>query len=311
MIRRHRLRTLSGIFAVLALGACGSIPPMETQEIRFLFAPADGLSYTQTMKTTRTKRFRGEDKVVDESVITTRVSVTRTASGWDMHGEPLDTVLKRNGVVIDNALARQLSKVSFIYRLHPDGSLSEMTGFDEFVDGMTRQFPPEIMQQLAPVLDVQAMKARAGAEWNGRIGDFIGRKINIGDEEQNQVPFELPDGSNVTFRVHTVYAAMEPCGNTRCVRIEQHYDSQADEAARFSGQVANKIVRGVAPEAGISNPRKNKARILGRITRLIDPSTMLIYREESSRQLEMEIDIPGIGLVPGTMSETRVHEMQY
>ena len=51
--------------------------------------------------------------------------------------------------------------------------------------------------------------------------------------------------------------------------------------------------------------------IKGKATRLIDPSTMNIYKEEVERIIHMEMDIPGAGQIPVKMIETRSYDYVY
>lgn len=283
----------------------------EDVEIRFSFAPGGNISFVQKLTTIKEKDIGDKGRQVDESVSTTKITMTRTKAGWNVLAKPKSIIMKRNGKVIDNPIASLLSSAEITYKLDSAGNIIDIEGYDAFIDGISKKIPPKIFKQLAPVLNVEALKAKDEADWNGRIGDYLGIEVSIGDSFVTDVPFELPDGSTIHYNTRTKFLAIEPCAGKRCVRIDQVYDSQADNVAKITGGIVNNVTKAVAPGLGNSHPENNSASISGTVSRLIDPDTMLIHTERVTRIMEMKIDMPGSGLVPVKVTETRLYEFQY
>jgi hypothetical protein len=219
--------------------------------------------------------------------------------------------MKRNGEVIKNPIATLLLSSVVTYSLDPNGNIIEIKGFEEFVDGISKQVPPQVFQQLTPMINIETLKAKEITEWNGRIGDYLGAKVRVGDTITANSPYQLPDGSTINYNISTNITAIEPCARTNCVRIKQTYDSQADNLAKMSGSIVNKMAKSMATEIQTSSSESNSAHISGSVKRLVDPKTMLIHEEESKRIIVMKINAPGIGIVPMKVTETRLYEFQY
>lgn len=383
-------RIVSPVLCSLLLfaSACTGMQQTTPTKVKFSFAPQDQQIYQETLSITREKSLQGLATQRDESVATTRFSVTRTSAGWDLTGKPVDLVLKRDGKEINDPLAKLLSRAVITYKLQDDGKLMEVEGYEEFMLGLGKTLPPQLLMQLAPVLDIELLKNKAFSEWDARIGDLVGREITLGDREQSRSEFVLPDRTTLTFNVETHYVGFEPCGEKRCLRIEQNYDSQADNAAKLATDAAGKLIKAeIEPEttsaesrqadvtpaetaptpgAGVTPtdataetpmaatgpadtdgatmasssaptepadpqpaladglppppPKEEQApppptptladdqtTIRGKVIRLIDPTTMLIHREQNSRIISMNMEVPGKGLIPGTLTETRVY----
>ncbi len=178
--------------------------------------------------------------------------------------------MKRDGKEVDNPIARLLSSAVTTYKLDPDGNILDLVGYEAFIDGISRQVPTEIFEQLSPLLSIEALKAREIAEWNGRVGDYVGAEVRIGDNFVADVPYQIPGGSTINYTLHTTIAGFIPCGEKKCVRIEQAYDSQADNVAKMAGEVVSKLAQSVSPETQKSRPENSVATIKGNVKRTID-----------------------------------------
>ena len=299
------------IVTIILLACFSSAIAKESGTIRFSFAPGENISFTQKLTTMKEKDMGDKGKQLDESVSTTRITITKTKFGWDVLAEPISIAMKRNGEEINNPIVSLLSSAVITYKLDFDGNILDVNGYEPFIEGISNQVTPEVFKQLAPILNIEAMKSKEIAEWNARIGDYVGAEVQIGDSFVADVPYQLPNGTTINYSVQTKIAALIPCGDNKCVRIEQAYDSQADNLAKMAGKVASNVADAVAPETNKPSSESNTAVIKGTVTRVIDPNTMLIYEEESKRTVAMEIDIPGAGLVPVKTSEIRKYEFEY
>lgn len=297
--------------AIAIVASSGELSSEENETIKFSFAPGDKTSFIQKLSTSKEKDMGTKGTQLDEFIGTTRITISRTGAGWDVLAEPKGIHVTRNGKVVDNPIVNLLSSAVITYKLDPDGNIVDVEGYEAFIEGISKQLPAQVFKQLAPVINVEAMKAKEIAEWNGRFGNYLGAEVAIGDSFVAKAPFQLPNGSTAEYNVKTIISAIEPCAETNCVRIDQIYDAEADDMAKTSGEVLNNLVKEIVPGGPKSRSENNSARISGNVQRLIDPKTMLIYREEVRRVIDMTIDIPGEGLMPLKMTETRSYEFEY
>lgn len=374
-------KNLLWITPLLLLSGCNSLSTQssEPQKVRFSFAPGNNLTYEEKLTITREKDLGHLGAERDESASTTRISVAPGNTGWDLVAKPGPLTVKRDGELINDPLAKLLSRIVVTYKLKQDGAILDVRGFEEFAQALSTQVSPEVMAQLAPALNIEAMKNKAFSEWDARVGGLVGKEVIIGDTEVSQSEYILPNRTTLTFNITTHYAGIVPCGKNKgkCVRIEQSYDSKADNAEQLATDAAGNVIRmetqqapqpataadmpaavsaaGTAaaalgtdsvpapvnpvvademkpalaeaipadlpapppkqdePPAPAPTPvlAEDQSTIRGKVVRIVDPSTMLIYREENSRIISMNFNVPGKGAVPGTLTETRLYTYRY
>jgi len=299
------------MMAVILFAFFSNSMSKEPETIKFTYSPGENISYIQKLTTTKEKDLGEKGKQLDESVSSTKVTITKTKYGWDVLAEPKSISMSRNGEVVNNPIVSLLSSAVITYKLDSDANILSIDGYEPFIEGLSKQFPPEVFKQLEPILNIEVMKAKDVAEWNGRIVDYVGAEVQIGDSFVADVPYQIPNGPTINYSIQTNIAALVPCGDKKCIRIKQHYDSQADDLAVKTGKMVSNISGVLATEEKEGGSDNNTASIKGDVSRIIDPATMLIYSEKSSRTITMEIDIPGVGLTPAEVTETRMYEFEY
>lgn len=299
------------LVVVFICSVSNELSAAEKRSIKFSFSPGENISFIEKLTMIKEKDMGEHGKQIDESIITSKITITRTKSGWDVLAEPLSVSLKRNGEAIDDRFIKLISSAVVTSKLDAQGNIVDVEGYQAFVEGLSKQMPEPFSQRLSSVLNVEMMKAKEIASWKGRIGDFVGAEVEVGDSFVGSEPFELPNGVTINFNVKTNISAIEPCGQHECVRIEQVYDSRTNNVAKVASNIVSNVLRGDSPETSKENTENGSATIHGMVQRIIDPHTMLIYAEESTRTVNMMVDIPGVNSVPMSMTETRVYEYQY
>ncbi len=295
------------LFSILMLFAINSHAG-EAGSITFSFAPPDGTTYIQKLTTTREKQTGSAAAQHDESVSTTRISIKKTPEGWDIIAKPETAVMKRNGAVVHGPMIAILSEITVVYKLGHDGVLKDLEGYEEVEKAIKSQFPPGFAKKIAPLLNSDVLKKREMAEWTGRVDFFLGKTVVPGDEWEYEAPFSLPNGLSVNYNVKTRFGDLQPCGNARCIKIEQEFKS--DDASL--PDAAHQLIKSAAEESGKSATtiKKTGSSIKGRVMRLIEPATMLIHEEVVERTIHMKIQTPG-GATPVKITRKRNYTYKY
>ena len=91
------------------------------------------------------------------------------------------------------------------------------------------------------------------------------------------------------------------------LQIDIHYNSQVDEL----GNLIEPILSSMTDDDDVLSIADGSAGIKGTVHRLIDPETMSIYYEKSSRVITMQMPVPNMGDVPMVMKEEKVFEYAY
>ncbi len=249
---------------------------------------------------------------MDDTLSETRVTCKKTKDGWDIESQPVNTIMIRNGQEVKSPLFTLLSKFIITYRLDNEGLLKDVIGYDRVIEAVNLQYSPEVAENLSSMLNIDAIKQREFTEWNRRIGDFLGKEFSIGDVWDYDAPILLPNGSRISHRIKTHFKEKVLHNNIICVLIEQTYDSTGTGI----NELMNDAVKSLS-ESGINGNRsrikinRDGTGIQGKLTRLIDPSTMNIYKEEAERVIYMNVDVPEVGPVPVKMIEIRSYEYEY
>lgn len=256
----------------------------DPRPIHFTFSPNDGLSYTVTI-TSKRARTIGAKSVAEDAVVTSNVSMHRTRSGWSVIVRPEDVLFERDGVVIDDPLGRMLANTTVTYRLDREGRLLEVSGFENIEERIVEEVPMAMAGQAGQMFNATFFENRERSEWNSRIGNFIGMHTHIGEMFEHEDTFDLHTGETIHRKSVTTMKTSESCGDRSCVRILATFENTRNT--------------------------ESSTEVRGTVSRLIDPDTMLIYDEATSRTIKIMARVPGIGITPIDMQETRSYDYQY
>lgn len=201
-----------------------------------------------------------------------------------MRSTLLSMELERNGRKVDDPISRFLINEVITVLVADDGELLSVSGFDKIAAAIRRAFPPKVVAAIEPVAGERAMVAKMAAEWSGRITDFVGRELRVGEAYHWPAAFTLQNGEVVEYQVRTAIAELVPCATNPCARLVQTYDSDAAAAGELAGEVAEGAAASIG--ADVTAAELRGTRVSGSISRLIDPETMLIYDEILDRTLE-------------------------
>ncbi len=282
------------------------------QAITFSFSPKDGTEFLQNLTITKDKLLDSQVFQKDETKSKAKIRYLKTDYGWEVTATPIETVMIRNGKKVDNPILQIMSTLSIVYKIDKNGQLMDVQGYAPLMEIINSQFPEEIAKKLEPVLNAEVLKQKDIAEWEGRYGGFVGKQIQIGDMWEFESPFTLPNNSVINYRGQINFKELQPCGNKKCVLIKQIYSSSDSSLSSFSNDIAKSILGTENKETPVESRTEDfSSSMEGQVTRLIDPTTMLIFNEELERLINIEIDIPGKGKQPIQVLEKRVYEFVY
>ncbi len=292
-----------------AAPARAASPATSAARITFRFAPPPGTRFIETLTTNTEKRFAGLGQQADHRVTRAAIAMRREGDGYALAETTLSVVFERDGKRVPDPIGELMVKLPFTYHFTRAGRITRIDGFAAVAARLKAQLPAEVAERLAPHLSEAALVAKETAEWNGRVGDFVGKSVAIGDSVRTQVPYTLPDGQAIQYAMVTRFAALVPGRAGRCVRIETRYDADAQALDRTLSGLSAGVAKASGQDSigmGVSG-----SAISGSATRVLDPATMLIERETSVRTIRMTADVPGQGPVQVESREERVYTYEY
>lgn len=279
------------------------------EKVTFHFNPPDGISYRETYSAQKTKEFGSLKKQVDQTEGTVKVVIKKTEQGYSLKAVPLLITMTRDGQPVPDSITKPMFEMKYDLQLDPDGRFVNVTGFEEFVEKMRAGLPQNTPEEILKSISVEAMINKEKAEYNGRVGDFIGREIAVGETWLAESQFTLPDGNTIEYTAVFILREMVPCGQTLCARIEYQYDANPAGLKKFLDGMYGGIKE--MAEGALDAVDLGEVKLSGSGVRLIDPQTMLIYSEEMNRLFETPMTLANGAKIPVTMTEVKQYGYKY
>jgi hypothetical protein len=264
---------------------------VEAREVQFRFAPADGLECDQHVRreTIREAGIAGpEQQTIAEGMV--HVVARRTESGWELTAIIRSSRMMVNGKEIDDPVTKLMVGKPIVYDLRPDGSLRDIRGYDSLMEDIRKNFPPQVQTIMQRVASPEMLRVREEAEWNGRVGNFLGKTVKAGDVWEGVDDFPLPTG-DIRFTSLTAFPKIEERGERTLVTIRFAYAADA-AAAR---PLLERVLKDLTPDGGGPAPRIGEATIRGGGERIVDARTMSMPSERIWRVIHFPVEVRGVG----------------
>lgn len=319
MLRRFRGGSSRGVQVLLVCFATvlGLGGPNQAQaetagshmEVTFTYAPPDGTKLVESVVTTRDKKLEGLGRQIDVTESRVSIVIRRVEEGFLATVTPISLKMTRNGEAQSDIFSDILKDVVVTYHIGPDGRLTKIDGYAGLVDKVRKSAPPEVLTALAQTFSEEALVARDTAEWNGRIGDYAGASVTIGDTIVSDAPFALPSGETVTIHNVISFPRREPCPAGSCLRVVVQYASDAQALSELATDIVSELSEIIEAEPRTTGT--SESRISGEASWLIDPATMLFYAKTMSRTISTKMQMPDRGPIPTAMKEERRYSFEY
>jgi len=256
-----------------------------SQEINFVFNPPD-TAYKEILKTTKVTYINGEKQKEDEISVTTKYEIIKVGSGYELHQLPVFINSKRDGLDFQNPIFMFLTNIPTKGEIDANGNLKHVIGYEHIIPRAQTELPSEVVESMMLVANEQAMINKAKAEWNARISEFSGNTFQMGDMLSAQGKFPLPNGEILTYFSIIQISNFVDFGGKRCVKIKYKNSSQPEDLAEFMGYSVEEVKEIFDFDA--NSDLTTYIQMSGEGERIIDPETMLIYYEKSTRKIDMK-----------------------
>ncbi|MHA2065811.1 MAG: hypothetical protein ACXABY_15675 [Candidatus Thorarchaeota archaeon] len=290
------------------LSICYSLPALG-QEIVFQFNPPESVTFNQNLRATKTTDMGSSGSRTDVTDSKTQIAIQKVQDGYTVTATTISARMYRDGQEIANPILSLLQDIVVTYEVDQNGNITSVRGYDRLAEIMKESLPPQVVEQLTPILNEETLVNKDIMEWNGRITNFVGSTVEIGDVFVGTEQIELPMGGAATYYSVTEIAKTSKCNDHDCVDIAFHYNSNPDELAKSLGDIISNIYD--ALEISEDDFKPSNISIVGSGRRTVDPNTMLTYSEKIERTMEMDLDIPGQGKVPTKQIEIRESTFEY
>jgi hypothetical protein len=295
-----RATALTALLAlVLSADAGAAEKTGKGEKVTFTFAPPDGLHYVQTVDTLRELATRDGKQQADRSESKAKVSIRKTPQGFVVTTVPISMTMSRDGEAVQDPSLEILDDTVVKLLVSPQGKLIRVEGYEEVARRVREAYPPEIATAVGRLLTPETLAARARAEWEGRISDFVGRTVAIGDSWDSAASFTFPSGQRLEYFMRTTLSGRAPCPSNTCVEIRFRYDSDPKATGELSARVPD------GTDGGSEEVRAKLASLTGAGIRVVDPATMIVYTERITRTMKLTMETKEGALPVVTREEQR------
>ena len=287
---------------ILALryGALLSIAALlSAEEVTFRFAPPDDFTETVLIRRSRTVT-RGATVQTDVSETRFRWTAHKKESGYSVERDILSNSLSRDGHNIASPMIDAMAGVNLTYSIDAEGKATGIEGYDGILENLKSTFPPQLMQSFGPLFNAESLRKRDLAEWKDRVEQFAGRTVRIGEAWTSRENVPLTGGGRVVAHVATLFAGWKECPGGRCLQIRYFYDS---DPAKLVERV-NRVSEGALKETPAASAESSKAVLHGEGERVVNPDTLRIASEKTTRTLRADVPIAGKSAQPIEVVET-------
>ena len=280
-------------------GAVSASKKSRCGTLRFRFAPPDGTRVLLTTVTTRVKKLEGQREQKDLVEVRSNLEYKSSRNGYLISEKLTSSNMTRDGLLGQDPVSSLLQDMEIKYYVSGDGKIDHIEGFGAVEQKAHSTLSENLKAVLLPRLKEEHLISQQIQDWNDRIADFVGREVAVGQTVDVQVPFALPNGQRVNCLMRTTFSGMEDCPAGKCLRIHTRYSSYQDQSSDLASSGSKRYDTRGGPQ------------VYGTNSRLIDPSTMLIYSDETQRTMKMTAHISDHGVLPMTLTETRRHTFMY
>ncbi len=299
--------------AIAASAACCLLPPPALAQdaaapVKFTFAPPTPLTYVEESVTRRATIVSGQDAGVEEATVRMKTTVTKEGEGFKISAEPQSPVLTRGGKPVKDKVWDVLSATPVTYHLDSAGKLKSIEGYAGVLAAASKVASKEVRKTLEAAMNEKSLVEKETAQWNSRIGDFIGREAAANSVWVTEGVYPLPDGTVANFFVVTLFDRVLEQDGRKLAKLRFFLTADRDTIQTRVNDMARDVVKGVPQPRPLINPPG--FAISGQGERLVDPATMIVYSEKGTR--EILVSLPGRdkdSAIPVLIQETRQSRM--
>lgn len=162
-----------------------------------------------------------------------------------------------------------------------------------------------------PVLGLafaRGMEAAEEEEWAERVAALVGHEAAAGDRWEESLECRLPTGGGLTVTREVAFEGWEECGTEQCARLVYSDRGGGTDWSSPLERAINGFARTLCPNA--RRIEVLEVAVSGEGERLVEPATLVTYRDSSERRFELRVRLDGGEEREVAREETRTLETE-
>lgn len=278
------------IFLLVIIVSCSD------KDDTFIFNPSDGFKYKEFISMeTIIKSVGSKEGSSSKISLVNDVLVEKTNEGFTYNAfiSKADQIV--DGVVIENPIFGAMVGSNIVYEIKADGKISDIRGYDKVAEKAMASMTKEMLEQSGGNLTAEMLSGQEKKNWSERVESLLGRGSYKGSKWAAVKEFTLPTGNRSKYYAGFKVEGVATCdGSEKCVLLAYSFYSDVDDVAEyvdslFSNSEENEFVGSNAGD----NFRVTSVTVSGKGARIVDPETLVIYKDGAEARVVMEIEVKG------------------
>ena len=325
----RNLRYSAVTVTIFLIGATFACDAWAKDEVTFNFNPPDDTRFVETLRHTKTITAEGLIEPTVETIESkVKCVIRKTDFGCSVTITPPEPSIKASEDM-SGMLTSMLSNMVLTFDLDAQGRLLRVRG-TEVVTEMMKQILSKDMMDLILIIYGQSGKSfeeiaeqSAVDNWNNRamLGIFVGKTFVLNKTYSGTGKLPIPTGGSIHASTELEISGPRPYKGQQCVSIYVSTESNDPEIGeKISGMMKNlfagvltKIEPPKADELAklIPDFQMSTPKVTNKTTRLVDPTTGLIYLEIQTNIIQAIIKIDGKEQLKFTVKDKKEYYYTY
>ena len=261
--------------------------------MQFRYAPPVGEKFETRF--TRVKVTSANEPIVtkasEETEERVAVMIRDSGDGYLMTERTLSVRSWSNGSAYNNPYLKVKVGQDLTYHLDGDGRVFAVDGLDELGDRARRV----AAAQGRRLLDDRTLLDQAKEFWNERVGAFVGTSVSLGGTAEIAAPRTLLNGKTISLAQNISVPRFAACPAGRCVLVWSDSSSNDSALVEFTVEL---LAQG--PCAALMRQKKVKLNVRAKFagtsasaSRVIDPETVLVYKDSGTETTSATLEVSG------------------
>lgn len=279
--RRRRCLLLLAAGTLLAGALAADSPP---ERVSFAWGPAAGSTYVQREIFVETAKLGGiQQQITLASEVSLRISQEAGRSFLLYRVER--AAAARDGKPSDAAMVAAMTGGETVNVVRPDGVLTKIDGLRRLTERLLPTIQGEERTALEKRLRENRIEDRTRANWFEATEILSGQSLELGRNYYFDSAWPTDEG----WIPHQTLLRLGPWENTahgRRLRLQLAYVADARAEVPDAERLQSKVKSAFAP----GSPAKGFT-ISGSASRLVDPATLLVWRDQSVRRVRNRLQV--------------------
>lgn len=260
----------------------GGAARLLAEQITFSYAPPIGAAYLSREITTRAQQvgLRREELVIAAEA---NLQLSREAGRIFLLNRIERAAAAKDGKPLDHPLVGAMTGVDVVYVTTSDGVLERVNGLRKIFDRLLPRLQPSERTALERRLARGELDERDRAAWFERVEVLAGQTLALDRDYWFEDAWPVEGAGWIHFQTLLRLGPWETSEGARRLRVRLAYVADARATVAGADRLVPRVKSKFSP--ALTAPAATGYTLTGSASRLVDPATLEIWRDQTARQI--------------------------